>query len=68
MSLKLFDFRLAPWLDRVIQERKGGESNTGAKEGTKRSRIHPIQPDHYRAPEVLLLWLALEGFGADIRY
>lgn len=39
---KIADLGLATWLD--------GDKPEG-KEGKEESRIHPIQPGHYRAPE-----------------
>ncbi|KKZ62330.1 hypothetical protein EMCG_00404 [[Emmonsia] crescens] len=42
---KIVDFGLATWLKSDNREGKVGKGEVG---------IHPIQPDHYRAPEVIL--------------
>ena len=45
MVPKIADFGLGTRLDNEYQEGKAGRREVG---------IHPIQPDHYRAPEVIL--------------
>lgn len=45
MFPKIVDYGLATWLNDDNRERKTGKREVG---------IHPIQPDHYRAPEVIL--------------